>query len=108
MAETEDICQWPELSNEEDCFGSNVGSSVDSSLCISEQDNLSYANVASVVDFDREDSDVNFCFDSDEGSVVELEWNTWCKSPSYVLTILATNIQVILTFKQNSEHVCLF
>ena len=26
---------------------------------------------------------------------------------SYVLTILPTNIQVIPTFRQNSEHVCL-
>ena len=38
----EDFCQWLELSDEEDCFGSDVGSSVDSSLCISEQDHLSY------------------------------------------------------------------
>ena len=65
------------LSDEEDCFGSDVGSSVDSNLCISEQDDLSYADIASVVDFDSEDSDVDFCFNSDEGSVAELEWNTW-------------------------------
>ena len=76
-SDIEDFCQWPELSDEEDCFGSDVGSSVDSSLCISEQDDLSYADVASVVDFDSEDSDVDFCFNSDEGSVAELEWNTW-------------------------------
>ena len=25
---------------------------------------------------DSEDSDVDFCFNSDEGSVAELEWNT--------------------------------
>ena len=30
------------------------------SLCISEQDDLSYADVASVADFDSEDSDVDF------------------------------------------------
>ena len=75
-SDIEDFCQWPELSDEEDCFGSDVGSSVDSSLCISEQDDLSYADVASVVDFNSEDSDVDFCFNSDEGSVAELEWNT--------------------------------
>ena len=46
-------------------------------MCISEQDDLSYADVASVVDFDSEDSDVDFCFNSDKGSVAELEWNTW-------------------------------
>ena len=49
---------------------------MDYSLCISEKDNLSYADVASVVDFDSEDSDVDFCFNSDEGSMAELEWNT--------------------------------
>ena len=54
-SDIEDFCQWPELSDEEDCFGSDVGSSVDSSLCISEQDDLSYADIASVVDFDSED-----------------------------------------------------
>ena len=46
------FCQGPELSDEEDCFGSDVGSSVDSSLCIWEQDDLSYADIAYVVDFD--------------------------------------------------------
>ena len=76
-SDIEDFCQWPELSDEEDCFGSDVGSSVDSSLCISERVDLSYADIASVVDFDNEDSDVDFCFNSNEGSVAELEWNTW-------------------------------
>ena len=52
-SDIEDFCQWPELSDEEDCFGFAVGSSVDSSLCISERDDLSYADVASVVDFDK-------------------------------------------------------
>ena len=46
-----------------DCFGPDVGSSVDGSLSFS--------------DFDSVDSDVDFCFNSDEGSVAELEWNTW-------------------------------
>ena len=73
-SDIEDFCQGPELSDEEDCLGSDVGSSVDSNLCISEQDDLSYA---SVVDLDSEDSDVDFCFNSDQGSVAELEWNTW-------------------------------
>ena len=73
----EAFCQWPELSEEEDCFVSDVGSSMDSSLYMSEQDDLRYADVASVVDFDSEDLDVDFCIDSNEGFVAELEWNTW-------------------------------
>ena len=52
-SDIEDFCQWPELSDEEDCFVSDVGSSVDSSLCISEQDDLSYVDVASISDFNR-------------------------------------------------------
>ena len=44
---------------------------------MSEQDDLRYADVASVVDFDSEDSDIDFCINSNEGSVAELEWNTW-------------------------------
>ena len=68
-SDIEDFCQWPELSDEEDCFVFDVGSSVDSSLCILERDDLRYADVASVVDFDSEDSDVDFWFYSDEGSV---------------------------------------
>ena len=55
--------QWPDLSHEKDCFGSEVGSSVDGGLSFS--------------DFDSVDSNVDFCFNSDEGSVAELEWNTW-------------------------------
>ena len=55
--------QWPDLSDEKDCFGSDVGSSVDGSLSFS--------------DFDSVDSNVDFGFNSDEGSVAELEWNTW-------------------------------
>ena len=65
------------MSEEKDCFVSDVGSSVDSTLCISERDDLRYADVASVVDFDSDDSDVDFCFNSDEGSVAGLEWNSW-------------------------------
>ena len=76
-SDMEDFCQGPELSDEEDCFGSDVGSSAVSNSCNSEQDDLSYADIASVADFDSEDSDVDFCYDPDEGSVAELEWNTW-------------------------------
>ena len=68
-SDIEDFCQWPDLSDEEDCFISDVGSSVDCSLCNSEQDDVSYVDVASIADFDSEDSD--------EGSVAELEWKTW-------------------------------
>ena len=46
-----------------DCFGCDVGLSVDGSLSFS--------------DFDSVDSDVDLCFNLDEGSVAELEWNTW-------------------------------
>ena len=42
-----------------------------------EQDNLSSVDVASMGDFDSEDSDDAIGFNSDEGSVAELEWNTW-------------------------------
>ena len=50
---------------------------MDNSLCMSEQDSLSYVDVASIGDFDSEDSDEDIGFNSDEGSVEELEWNTW-------------------------------
>ena len=66
-----------DLWDEEDCPASNTGSIVDNSLCMSNQDNLSYVDVASMGDFDSEDSDDAIGFDSDEGSVAELEWNTW-------------------------------
>ena len=47
---------WTDLLNEEDCSISNVGLSVDNSLHMSEQDSLSYVDVASIGDFDSEDS----------------------------------------------------
>ena len=50
---------------------------MDNSLCISNQDKLSYVDVASMSDFDSEVFDDAIDFDSDEGSVAELEWNTW-------------------------------
>ena len=75
--DTENFCQWSELSDEEDCFVSDVGSSVDSSLYMSEQEDLGYVDVESVVDFDSEDSFMDFCINYNEGSVAELEWNTW-------------------------------
>ena len=55
--------QWPDLSDGKDCVGSDVGSRVDGSLSFS--------------DFDSVDLNVDFCFNSDEGSVAELEWNIW-------------------------------
>ena len=42
--------------NEEDCSISNVGSSMDNSLCMSEQDSLSYVDVASIGVLDSDDS----------------------------------------------------
>ena len=65
-SDIEDFCLWPDLLNEEDCSISNVGSSVDNSLCMSEQDSLSYVDVASIGDFDSEDSDEDIGFNSDE------------------------------------------
>ena len=44
-SDIEDFCLWPDLLNEEDCSISNVGSSVDNSLCMSEQDSLSYVDL---------------------------------------------------------------
>ena len=46
-------------------------------LCVSNHDYLSSVDVASMSDFDSEDFDDAIGFDSDEGSVVELEWITW-------------------------------
>ena len=51
-SDIEDFCLWPDLWKEEDSSVSSVGSSVDISLCMSEQDNLSYVDVASMGDFD--------------------------------------------------------
>ena len=76
-SDIEDSCLWTDLWDEEDCPVSNAGSIVDNSLCISNQDKLSYVDVASMGDFDSEDFDDAIGFDSDEGSVAELEWNTW-------------------------------
>ena len=55
-SDIEDFCLWTDLLNEEDCSISNVGLSVDNSLCMSEQDSLSNVDVASIGDFDSEDS----------------------------------------------------
>ena len=76
-SDIEGFCLWPDLWKEEDSSVSSVGSSVDISLCMSQQDNLSYADVASMGDFDGVISDDAIGFNSDEGSVAELEWNTW-------------------------------
>ena len=50
---------------------------MDNSLCMSEQDSLSYVDVASIGNFDNEDTDDDIGFKSDEGSLAELKWNTW-------------------------------
>ena len=55
-SDIDDFRLWTDLLNEEDCSISNVGSSVDNSLCMSEQDSLSYVDVASIGDFNSEDS----------------------------------------------------
>ena len=68
----EDFCQLSELSDEEDCFVSDVGSSVDSSLYMSEQEDLGYVDVESVVDFDSEDSFMDFWINSNEAP-----WRSW-------------------------------
>ena len=76
-SDIEDSCLWTDLWDEEDCPVSNARSIVDNSLCISNQDRLSYVDLASIGDFDSEDCDDAIGFDLDEGSVAELEWNTW-------------------------------
>ena len=75
----DDLSQGPESSDEEDCFVSDVGSSIDISLNMSEQEEPIYTDVESVVNFDSDDSVMDFCtcIDSNDGSVAELEWNTW-------------------------------
>ena len=45
------VCGW----DEKDCPVSNAGSIVDNSLCVSNRDNLSSVDVASMGDFDSED-----------------------------------------------------
>ena len=50
---------------------------MDNSVGVSNQDNLSSVDVASMGDFDSEDFDDAIGFDLDKGSVTELEWNTW-------------------------------
>ena len=73
----DDLSQGPESSDEEDGFVSNVGSSIDISLNMSQQEEPIYTDVESVVNFDSDDSVMDFCIDSNDGSVAELEWNTW-------------------------------
>ena len=80
-SDIEDFCLWPDLLNEEDCSISNVGSSVDNSLCMSEQDSLSYVDVASIGDFDSEDSDED----------IDIFWRTvfrWVARMSYWPTFI--------------------
>ena len=80
-SDIEDFCLWTDLLNEEDCSISNVGSSVDNSLCMSEQDSLSYVDVASIGDFDSEDS----------VEVIDIFWRTvfrWVARMSYWPTFI--------------------
>ena len=76
-SDSEDFCLWTDLCDEEDSPVSNAGSIVDNSLCVSIWDNLSSVDVASMGNIDSEDFDDAISFDSDKGSVAELEWNTW-------------------------------
>ena len=44
---------------------------------MSEQEEPIYTDVESVVNFDSDDSVMDFCIYSNDGSMAELEWNTW-------------------------------
>ena len=44
---------------------------------MSEEEELINSDEEPVMDFDSDNSDVNFCCDSDVGSVADLESNTW-------------------------------
>ena len=76
----DDFYQWAGSSDDEDFIVSDVGSSVDISLNMPEEEELINTEVESVVDFDSDDSVRDFCGDSNKGSVAELEWNTWDKA----------------------------
>ena len=73
----DDFYQWAGSSDDEDFIVSDVGSRVDVSLNMPEEEELINTEVESVVDFDSDDSVMDFCGDSNKGSVAELEWNTW-------------------------------
>ena len=84
-SDIEDFCLWPDLLDEEDCSLYNVGSSVDNSLCMLEQDNWSYGHIVSMHDFDSEDSNEDIGFNLDEGSVgrrmrIGVSECVWCLS----------------------------
>ena len=72
----DDFSQGPEP-DEEDCVVSDVGSRIDISLNMSEQEDTIYTDVESVINFDSDDLVMDFSMDSNDGSVAELEWNTW-------------------------------
>ena len=75
-SDSENLCLWTDLWDEKDCTVSNAGWIVDNSFSI--QDNLSSVDVASMSDVDSEEFDDSMSsFDSDKGSVAELEWNIW-------------------------------
>ena len=69
----DDLSQGPESMDEEDCFVSDVGSSIDISLNMSESEDTIYTDVESVVNFDSDHLVMDFCMDSNDGSVAELE-----------------------------------
>ena len=71
----DDLCQWPESSDEEDCFVSDVGSSMDISLNMSEQEEPIYTDIESVVNFDSDDSVMDFCIDSNP--LMLAPWRSW-------------------------------
>ena len=73
----DDFYQWAGSSDDEDFIVSDVGSSVDICLNMPEEEELINTEVESVVDFDSDDSVRDFCGDSHQDSVAELEWNTW-------------------------------
>ena len=73
----DDLSQWVVSSDEEDFIISDVGSITDVSLNTSEEEDLIIGDVESDVDFDSVNSKMDICCDSKNGSVADLEWNTW-------------------------------
>ena len=67
----EGFCRCPDFWKEEDSSVPSAGLNVNIDLGMSKQNGLNYVDVASMGDFDASG------VDADEGSVAELEWNTW-------------------------------
>ena len=85
---------------------SSAGSNVDISLCISEQDNLSYVVVASMGDFDGVVSDDAIGFYSDEGSVAEWEWNNWDDTCAWEFRNASENLPTDLALPTTDQNYC--